>query len=44
MFEISYNKPKEWSPILENAIEAAATSFSGKNVRLVFAENIEILC
>lgn len=30
MFEVSYNKPKEWSPTLENAIEAAATSFSGK--------------
>lgn len=29
MFEVSYNKPKEWSPTLENAIEAAATSFSG---------------
>lgn len=29
MFEVSYNKPKEWSPTLENAIDAAATSFSG---------------
>ncbi|CAG9837066.1 unnamed protein product [Diabrotica balteata] len=28
MFEISFNKPKEWSPILENAVEAGAASFT----------------
>ncbi|KAJ8951803.1 hypothetical protein NQ318_019776 [Aromia moschata] len=28
LFEITYNKPKEWSPTLENAIEAGPASFS----------------
>ncbi|XP_056646251.1 cysteine protease ATG4A-like isoform X1 [Diorhabda sublineata] len=28
MFEISYNKPTEWSPVLENAVDAGAASFA----------------
>ncbi|CAG9862759.1 unnamed protein product [Phyllotreta striolata] len=28
MFEICYNKPKEWSPTLENAVDAGNASFS----------------
>ncbi|KAJ8964780.1 hypothetical protein NQ317_010015 [Molorchus minor] len=28
LFEISYNRPKEWSPTTENAIEAGPASFS----------------
>nr|CAI5869646.1 unnamed protein product [Callosobruchus analis] len=28
MFEVTYSKPEEWSPTLENAVEAATTSFA----------------
>uniref|UniRef100_V5GLN2 Cysteine protease n=1 Tax=Anoplophora glabripennis TaxID=217634 RepID=V5GLN2_ANOGL len=28
LFEVCYNKPKEWSPTLENAIEAGPASFA----------------
>ncbi|KAG5877386.1 hypothetical protein JTB14_027997 [Gonioctena quinquepunctata] len=28
MFEVSFNRPEEWSPTLENAVEAGTTSFA----------------